>query len=161
MTPAKECTGCRETKSAGGFSKARGRKDGLQSRCKSCNKRDREKDPEKVRAYLAGYYRKNPRAARDRQLKSMHKKSLDWYEETLESQGGGCAICGREPTEGQSFHVDHDHSCCPTTSGDTRTCGECVRGILCPGCNTGIGKLKDDPVVLQNAIDYLLDWRGD
>lgn len=155
MIDGKTCPGCKIFKTREQFSKARGRKDGLQSQCKECNKRYREKDPEKIRAYLSDYHRRNPRAARDRQLRSMHKKSLDWYEETLESQGGGCAICGRLPRDGENFHVDHDHRCCPTTPKDTRTCGECVRGILCPGCNTGIGKLKDDVRILENAIRYL------
>jgi len=30
-----------------------------------------------------------------------------------------------------------------------------VRGLLCADCNMGIGKLKEDPLVFQSAIQYL------
>lgn len=66
----------------------------------------------------------------------------------LEGQGGGCAICGAEEA---AWHVDHDHTCCPST----RTCGKCVRGILCRGCNIGLGNFRDDLELLKRAISYL------
>jgi hypothetical protein len=39
--------------------------------------------------------------------------------------------------------VDHDH----VTAA--------VRGVLCGGCNTGMGQLRDNPWVLRRAIEYL------
>lgn len=66
-------------------------------------------------------------------------------------QGGGCAICGGQSTDGRNFHVDHDHACCPAG----RSCGRCVRGLLCNGCNVGIGMLGDDAARLRKAADYL------
>lgn len=65
------------------------------------------------------------------------------FESMLTSQDGRCAICGehmRLPC------IDHDHR-----SGQ-------VRGLLCTGCNTGIGDLKDDPRVVKAALDYLIGW---
>jgi hypothetical protein len=73
------------------------------------------------------------------------------YDEMLRKQGGGCAICGEQCSTGRRLAVDHDHACCP---GD-KTCGKCVRGLLCGACNQGIGKLKDSPRLLIAAIDYL------
>lgn len=74
------------------------------------------------------------------------------YEEILESQGGGCAICLHQPEpDGKRFPVDHDRLCCP---GD-KSCGLCVRGILCPGCNTGIGFLRESREIMLSAIEYL------
>jgi recombination endonuclease VII len=35
-----------------------------------------------------------------------------------------------------------------------------VRGYLCHGCNTGLGKLGDDMEGLQRAMRYLLDNPG-
>jgi hypothetical protein len=64
----------------------------------------------------------------------------------IEKQGNKCAICrvvfGTEKKN--SPHVDHDHS-----SG-------WVRGVLCTGCNTGLGNFGDDPNHLTNAADYLI-----
>lgn len=53
--------------------------------------------------------------------------------------------CSRYPE-----YVDHDHKCC---SGD-KSCGKCVRGILCPGCNTGM-HYYDKEGWVDNAKEYL------
>ncbi|MHB9861971.1 endonuclease VII domain-containing protein [Streptomyces sp. YIM S03343] len=74
------------------------------------------------------------------------------YAALLESQGGGCAICGTEPTPTVGMHVDHDHGCCPSRK---QSCGKCVRGLLCSSCNLMLGYAKDDPDVLRRAIRYL------
>jgi hypothetical protein len=64
------------------------------------------------------------------------------FDQMLESQGNACAIC-REPFHGQRICVDHDHACCPVPpSGHTRSCGKCVRGLLCVRCNTWLGWLE-------------------
>ena len=54
-------------------------------------------------------------------------------------QVGYCAVCCDLPAE----HVDHDHE-----SG-------AVRGLACSGCNAGMGQLRDDPVALRRAADYV------
>jgi len=66
----------------------------------------------------------------------------------LEAQGGRCAICLGEI---DVPHIDHDHSCCP----GQRSCGGCVRGLLCPACNHMLGKAQDEPEVLEAAARYL------
>lgn len=77
----------------------------------------------------------------------------------LISQGMRCAICGtQDPGYGKkSFAVDHDHNCCPIRRNgrSKRTCGKCVRGLLCDACNTGIGRFDDNPITLRLAADYL------
>lgn len=83
-----------------------------------------------------------------------YRLPLERYREILERQGGCCAICGVDaPTDIRTdrFHVDHDHACCP----GTRSCGKCVRGLLCHGCNTALGNFKDDPEILRAALRYL------
>lgn len=67
----------------------------------------------------------------------------------LIDQGGGCAICG---TLDATWCIDHDHACC---SDVHKTCGKCVRGILCNECNLGIANFSDDPKRLLSAVDYL------
>lgn len=76
------------------------------------------------------------------------------YEQILIDQNFRCAICGIHQSETKkAFAVDHDHSCC----NSKRTCGKCIRGLLCFECNIGLGKFKDSPVLLTNALAYLSD----
>ena len=71
----------------------------------------------------------------------MHRYGIgaDDFDELVEQQGGGCAICGRENPE----HVDHDHET-----------GE-VRGVLCFSCNGGLGQFRDSIDAAANAVAYL------
>lgn len=64
----------------------------------------------------------------------------------------GCSICGRTD---RTLHVDHDHSCCPMRGGSARTCGKCVRGLICGPCNRGLGLFFDNPDALERAANYL------
>jgi hypothetical protein len=73
------------------------------------------------------------------------------FEEMLAEQDGVCAICARPPGA-KAMHIDHDHQCCPTNGV---TCGKCVRGLLCAGCNLAIGQMRDDISVVERALVYL------
>lgn len=74
------------------------------------------------------------------------------HQEMLDAQEGRCAICLREFGDGvMKPHVDHDHSCC----AGQKSCGACVRGLLCAHCNQALGLLRDDRDRLLRAIDYL------
>jgi len=86
-----------------------------------------------------------------------YRLRLERYYEILREQGGQCAICRAEhPGDIRlgRFHVDHDHACCPGFG----SCGKCVRGLLCRGCNTALGNFRDDPDVLLAALSYLLSY---
>lgn len=67
----------------------------------------------------------------------------DFLVDLYERQKGQCAICGDEPATERGLHVDHCHK----TSA--------VRGLLCHGCNTGIGALREDPKIFTKALSYL------
>lgn len=67
----------------------------------------------------------------------------------LRTQEFACPIC-KEPID-TSAHVDHDHKCCP----GKKSCGECVRSLLCGPCNRLLGTARDSTDILRNAIDYL------
>jgi hypothetical protein len=80
------------------------------------------------------------------------------YLELFDSQEGVCAIC-KQPETGvnkdgtrKNLSVDHDHRCCPS---EKSSCGQCIRGLLCSGCNRGIGYLKDNIDILLSALSYL------
>lgn len=85
------------------------------------------------------------------ELRLRYSLTVEEYEALLDSQGGVCAICGGVNRSGHRLAVDHDHACCP---GKT-SCGRCVRALLCSNCNLGLGKFRDDPLLLAAAIEYL------
>jgi hypothetical protein len=96
-------------------------------------------------------YRATPEAKeKASRYQLLHKFGLTQgqYDELLFKQGGGCAICGGPQTGRGRFHVDHDHKT-----------GE-VRGLLCHGCNTGIGNLGENPARLEKAAAYLRQHGG-
>lgn len=84
------------------------------------------------------------RAALHRRLKR-YGISEAFYNELAER---GCGICGMMVAY-RAFDLDHNHNCCE------RGCRLCFRGLLCPGCNMGIGNLHDDPLLLDKAKAYL------
>ena len=69
--------------------------------------------------------------------------TVEDYAELMRAQGGGCAICFTIENSGHRLCVDHNHS-----TG-------AIRGLLCHGCNRGLGLLQDDPDVLARAITYI------
>lgn len=63
-----------------------------------------------------------------------------------------CYACQDTVPPGTKLHIDHDHGCCPTTI----SCGRCVRGTLCAGCNIRLGWCRDKPDD-PGLIAYLRD----
>jgi hypothetical protein len=118
------------------------------SRCIDCHNR-----------WSAEYYR-NSSLRRDNQRRSYIKRkygvSLDDLERLLQAQGERCAICGKSwqecaPAKRSQYEpwfllhlcVDHDHE-----TGK-------VRGLLCNGCNAGIGMFEEDLARFESAVAYL------
>jgi len=101
----------------------------------------------------------SPQIAWRSRIKTKYGLSEVEFNEILNKQQWRCPICRdlfTKTTGTGRIAVDHDHACC---SGQ-RSCGKCVRGILCASCNTALGHFSDDPQVLQAAIQYLTDWKG-
>jgi hypothetical protein len=84
-------------------------------------------------------------------VKRYYGITLEDKEAMLAAQGGKCLICGGTESRGKGWAVDHDHSCCP----GTKTCGKCIRGILCSTCNNGLGCARDNVEILRRMILYL------
>lgn len=98
------------------------------------------------RRRAAGYYREwHQDVGYWRSIERRYGVSREWYEATLERQGGVCAICGVEPGgKARKFAVDHSHE-----TGEPR-------GILCGDCNRGLGDFCDNIDSLFSAAAYLL-----
>jgi len=88
------------------------------------------------------------KSSKNSDLKKTYGIDLVQYESMLEKQEGKCAICDGIETmiirgKVQMLSVDHCHS-----TG-------LIRGLLCHSCNHGLGKFKDDTMLLEKAIKYL------
>jgi hypothetical protein len=75
-------------------------------------------------------------------LKRLYGLTQEQYDEALKTHGNRCAICGVS-SGGRRLHLDR---CGSTTQ---------IRGLLCSGCNTGLGGFRDDQGLLEKAIEYL------
>ncbi len=69
-----------------------------------------------------------------------HGISVEKYEEIVLKAEGKCAICKQEA----KLYLDHNH-----LTGK-------IRGMLCLGCNTAIGNLRDSVEIVEAAKQYLL-----
>ena len=161
----KTCSSCRRQRPINDFHRNRSKPDGLHNQCKSCRKTESQSNAsrayrkkryavqgEQMRAASRQWYKDNPEKVRVHKLWTTYHIGWETYQEILNAQGGRCAICKTaDPGGTGSWHVDHDHDCC---AGD-RSCGECVRGLLCTRCNSGLGMFKDSEEILQAAMEYL------
>jgi hypothetical protein len=75
-----------------------------------------------------------------------HGLTIEDFNALLVAQSGLCAICS---TQLIKPHIDHCH-----IEGH-------VRGLLCHLCNIGLGMFRDNPALLEAAIVYLTEDRGD
>jgi len=107
---------------------------GLQCYCRPCQAKKkldgRHKDVAAYNAAHRAYMRVYNHGISDAEVKIL-----------LEEQNYCCAICG-VPVD-LSSPLDHDH-----VTGK-------VRGVLCRGCNWGLGHFKDSTERLENAVIYL------
>lgn len=81
--------------------------------------------------------------------------SQKMYDQMLKDQNYQCKICSRHIDEVGTLAVDHDHTCCASR----KTCGLCIRSLLCSFCNKGLGMFFDDVNLLAEAYNYLYDYK--
>jgi len=87
------------------------------------------------------YKRKRQESSR-KYILSQYDLTQEDYDFMLSKQKCLCAICEGD-NNGKNLVVDHDH------------CTDEVRGLLCHGCNSGLGLLGDDIKSLESALTYL------
>ena len=121
--------------------------------------RDRINIMKRVRERWFGFTAEERRAIQRRtQRLSKFGMTPEDYEDMLIAQSYACAICLEPETHRYKgmiteLVVDHDRSCCP----GKKSCGECIRGLLCHKCNSGLGMFNDNLDSITRAFAYLKD----
>lgn len=136
----RRCRTCSQDKPLADFNRHPTKRDGIHTQCRTC-----------LSAYKRVLKERDPLIDRKQALWRYYGLSLADYEELLAVQDGVCAICRMPPEPGTNLHVDHDHGCCP----GKKTCGNCIRGLLCGDCNLALGCLKDNVDYVSRALLYL------
>lgn len=109
----------------------------------------RERNLDRLREYQRQYrQRPDVRERRKVSLRNGHLRrkfgiTIEEFHSMLQDQGSRCKACGGNADMGYGFHVDHCHS-----TGR-------IRGILCHGCNTALGLVRESPDRLRKLADYL------
>jgi len=116
-----------------------------------------QQNKEYLRGYMKTWKANNPGYERQKTIEKRFRNygaTQDWYDQKLKTQNFACAICSStDPkSNGNTFHIDHDHSCC---SKSCTACDKCRRGLLCSVCNTRLGILENK-VWTAKAQAYLL-----
>lgn len=119
-------------------------------KCKLCGNEHEQSGREiqgNKKSMSCKYYKPPNWSGLEREDNIMRKKygiSINDFEALLKFQGGGCALCSKPISKlRRRMNIDHDHK---TNK---------VRGILCSGCNTGLGHLGDTVEGLKKALYYL------
>lgn len=94
--------------------------------------------------------------SRDQKLLRKYGITSRDYAGLISAQAHLCDSCSSSITA--AGFVDHNHRCCPSEV----SCGQCIRGILCLGCNTALGAFADSLPNLLESKNYLrqgvVDW---
>ena len=135
MKKHKKCSSCKKIKPLSEFGVKSQTKDGLMGRCKKCQAK-----------YRTLRYTSNPKHYRDLRLKQKLGIEPEDYDLIYINQDGRCGICGIHQSKlPRKLAVDHDHG-----TGQ-------VRGLLCQKCNSAIGLLKEDPILITRVLTYLIN----
>ena len=89
---------------------------------------------------------RDPRRARDLHLQRTYGITIEQWEQMLDDQNGGCAICGTTKPGGKhnQFCTDHNH----LTNE--------VRQLLCMDCNVVLGIVRESPEHFERLVDYVI-----
>jgi len=114
-----------------------------------------EEKRERQREMTRDWYRRNPRSPEknaEMHYRARYGMSLEQRAQMFTDQQGLCYLCAEPlPGDKRKIHTDHDRSCCR----GSKSCGTCVRGLACEGCNTAIGSLGESPERMRRVADNL------
>jgi len=81
---------------------------------------------------------------------SSYGLTQEQFDRLLAVQQHACGMCHEPFVGGQLIHVDHDHACC---RGKNRSCGKCIRGLLCHACNVALGHIERRYAMARAYLD--------
>ena len=161
----KACTVCKIGKVLSDFGPRLRGKNGLNSSCRLCVNTKRHvyrvsnpqkgssafkkwyhKDVEKSRERLRRWRRENPdksKAVYRRSYLKRYDLTPEAFDSMLKAQGGVCLVC-QSLNGGKALCVDHDHE-----SGH-------IRDLLCDRCNTVLGLVRENPMLIRSMLLYLV-----
>lgn len=109
---------------------------------------------EKIKISQNSYHQKNKEEIIARHICRKRNISVEQYRNMFIQQDNKCAICKQfetrlnvKKTEVLKLCVDHD----PKTGK--------VRSLLCYSCNLGLGLFKEDIMLVEQALKYLIAHR--
>lgn len=157
----KKCSNCFEIKSLDSFPKRVAVANGKSAQCKQCvskykanlykeniaierqkRRNHYRKHQDKIKETNRAYYQRTSSISNVARRCRKRGITVERYYEMLNEQKYCCKTCKKYLVEGERS-IDHCHK---TNK---------VRGILCDNCNTAIGLLKDDPIIIKNVLGYL------
>lgn len=116
-------------------------RDRVQETHRESSRRWREANREQVRES-----RRHREQNREYAVTRRHGISRAQRNAMYEAQGQACAGC-RTPMLDSELEIDHDHACCP----GPRSCGGCVRGLVCRSCNARDALAPSPSISAQTA----------
>lgn len=137
----KICTGCKQDKDLEEFALHPKGKHGRNPKCKACKNGMASRFYTDNKEVILARQR-DQRAGQGHRRRHLFGLTPEDVKALIAAQDGCCAIC-RTPLPFEKFCVDHCH-----TTGK-------IRGMLCNGCNVGLGMFRDRPELLSKAISYL------
>lgn len=139
----KRCGHCKKNRLVKFFYRDKGRRDGLDVRCKTCVKeRNRlymRSNREARQKYAREWHRRNPGKQHGYHKLCLYGITSIQFKALTIAQQHRCAVCRKR----KKLCVDHCHK-----TG-------VVRMLLCTQCNLALGHLYDDPKLLERAAKLL------
>jgi hypothetical protein len=143
----KKCRICDTEKPLSEFNKNNGRKDGLQTQCRACEKAYYYANHERILARSRRWNAKHIAHKRKYRLENLGKhreynRKQQGLPKPTRPTPGVCECCDQPPKK-KGLALDHDHE-----TGQ-------FRGWLCTSCNIGLGMLGDSREGLERALAYI------
>ena len=163
----KICKACGKEKPIEEFHKDKHKPKGVRADCKACRMskltgsgefarahientlRWRSRNYERSIASIRAWQEKHPERVRLSCIRNARKTTEEYVQFLMDLQRGCCGICGKDlitPESTREYHIDHDHE-----TGK-------VRGLLCHGCNTNLGRyLHYETEFGERCREYLIN----